>query len=147
MWDYFPHRPLTPPYVPFGIRRFVKLTISNLSPPWWFSFHGCNALINSSGLYPLFSTYFQPDIPAFQTGHLLSCSGCVKITSVASPFNVSPSRFHATMASADFFQIPPHEAHPCHWLTFPNIKVLSGLAPYSYCPCRAHLKMLHRFAA
>ncbi len=35
-------------------------------------------------------------------------------------------------------QIPPHDGHPCLWLTFPTVKVRSGLSPYSYRPCRAH---------
>jgi len=42
--------------------------------------------------------------------------------------------------AASFLQIPPRGGHPCLKLTFPTVKVRSGLSPYSYRPCRAHIK-------
>ncbi len=42
--------------------------------------------------------------------------------------------------AAGFLQIPPHDGHPCLKLTLPTAKACSGLAPYSYCPCWAHLQ-------
>ncbi|WP_205012527.1 hypothetical protein, partial [Myroides pelagicus] len=40
--------------------------------------------------------------------------------------------------AVSFLQIPPHDGHPCCWLTLPTVKACSGLTPYSYCPCWAH---------
>ena len=48
--------------------------------------------------------------------------------------------------AAGFLQIPPRGGHPCLRLTLPSVKARSGLSPYSYRPCRAHVELSRRTA-
>ena len=51
----------------------------------------------------------------------------------------SVTDYSTTMTSADFFQIPPRDGHPClSGYTIPIIKARWGLAPVRHYSCRAY---------